>query len=152
MSSTPIPSARKGSTCPSKRISLRIGSNIFLLHLVMHCYNTSRCTCVVAALNDNPRREHKPKPAATERATRSTPASPTAPWLFAQSQRSMVTHAYASCLEKNRHIRHTRFCSTVKLYSVNRSRDCQKCDRYHEQVATGHPDHADIGEGFHDVI
>lgn len=36
-------------------------------------------TCVVAALKDSPSREHNPNPAATDRATSSTPARPTAP-------------------------------------------------------------------------
>lgn len=50
-------------------------------------------TCVVAALKERPSREHKPSPAATDSATNSTPASPTAPWDLAQSHRSMVTQA-----------------------------------------------------------
>ena len=50
-------------------------------------------TCVVAALKDRPSREQSPRPAATDRATSSTPASPTAPWDLAQSHLSMVTHA-----------------------------------------------------------
>lgn len=56
----------------------------------------SRLTCVVAALKERPSSEHKPKPAATDRATSSTPARPTAPWDLAQSHLSMVTQAYAS--------------------------------------------------------
>lgn len=50
-------------------------------------------TCVVAALKERPSREQRPSPAATDRATNSTPASPTAPWDLAQSHLSMVTQA-----------------------------------------------------------
>ncbi len=51
------------------------------------------CTCVVAALKEMPKSEQSPSPAATERVTSNTPASPTAPWDLAQSHRSMVRHA-----------------------------------------------------------
>lgn len=56
-------------------------------------------TWVVAALNESPSKEQSPSPAATERATRRTPARPTAPCDLEQSQRSRVTQAYASCKE-----------------------------------------------------
>lgn len=36
-------------------------------------------TCVVAALKEMPRREQRPRPAATDNVTSRTPASPTAP-------------------------------------------------------------------------
>lgn len=51
------------------------------------------CTWVVAALKEMPRREQRPRPAATDSVTSRTPASPTAPWDLAQSHRSMVRHA-----------------------------------------------------------
>lgn len=50
-------------------------------------------TWVVAALRERPSREHRPSPAATDRAINSTPASPTAPWDLAQSHLSMVKQA-----------------------------------------------------------
>lgn len=52
-----------------------------------------RCTWVVAALKAMPSRAQSPRPEATARATSSTPARPTAPWDWAQSQRSIVTQA-----------------------------------------------------------
>lgn len=40
---------------------------------------TNKLTCVVAALKVMPRREQRPRPAATDNVTNRTPASPTAP-------------------------------------------------------------------------
>lgn len=54
-------------------------------------------------MKESPSREQRPNPAATDRATSSTPASPTAPWDLAQSHLSMVTQAYASWGEPHTH-------------------------------------------------
>lgn len=50
-------------------------------------------TWVVAALKARPSREQRPRPAATDRAINSTPASPTAPWDLLESHLSKVTQA-----------------------------------------------------------
>lgn len=117
-------------------------------------WNNKRPTCVVAALKEMPRREHSPRPAATDNVTSRTPASPTAPWDLAQSHRSMVRHAYASC-RQNRHLSDvlTHHYIVFWLYIVCTKQKIQFILKstlvffsHHQQVSTGHTDHTDVRE------
>lgn len=93
-SSTPTPRARNGSTCAHTGNANKhqpFCNRIQLEYIFVQKFWC--CTWVVAALKEMPMREQRPSPAATDRVTSSTPASPTAPWDLAQSQRNMVRHA-----------------------------------------------------------
>lgn len=112
-SSTPTPRAKKGNTCWTDIVSVTLlwylnkslaysleGSSWFLFsdYIMRQFYKNksherNKPTCVVAALKVMPRREQRPRPAATDNVTNRTPASPTAPWDLAQSHRSIVRHA-----------------------------------------------------------